>query len=86
MIRSLTTIQTSENALTLNGQRAAFCSKKRPRPGVGVWGGTFMEKHELVSDVNVLYVLSVRAGAVISCYRDEKGTGRHIHCCHQAMN
>lgn len=29
-----------------------------------------MEMHELVSDVNVLYVLSVRAGAVISCYRD----------------
>lgn len=29
--------------------------------------GVFMEMHELVCDDNVLYVLSVTAGAVISC-------------------
>lgn len=46
--------------------------------------GVFIEMRQLVSDANILYVLSVRAGAVISCHGGVKGSGRHIHCCHQS--
>lgn len=38
--------------------------------------GAFMEMDELVSDV--LYVLSVRAGAVISCCRNEREVGATV--------
>lgn len=37
--------------------------------------GVFIEMRQLVSDVNILYVLSVRAGAVISCHGELREVG-----------
>lgn len=53
--------------------RARRCCLRQKQPGEHK--GVFIEMRQLVRDVNILYVLSVRAGAVISCRGDWREVG-----------
>lgn len=51
----------------------ALLSVAKTQPGEHK--GVFIEMRQLVSDVNIPYVLSVRAGAVISCHGELREVG-----------
>ena len=65
--------------VSVNGLKAAVYGQT----ATGTDRGVFMEMHGLVSDVNVLYVLSVTGWLRDFALQGVKGSGRHIQFCQQ---